>query len=161
MRRKDREISFKEEITKIIQEERICRLAIKDEPYSYIVPLNYGVEIEDNQITLYFHSALEGRKIDLLKADPKVSFEIDRNHEITFDTEKGSCSTLYECVIGNGEIIFINGEEKLKALRLILQHHGRGEDFPIMEDMVKKTLCYKLTVNKVTGKKHEISKTII
>ena len=154
MRRKDREISSKAEIIKIIQEERICRLAIKDEPYPYIVPLNYGVEIEDDQIILYFHSALEGRKIDLLKADPKVTFEIDRNQKITFDIEKGSCSTLYECVIGSGEITFINGEEKIKALRLILQHHGRGEDFPIMEDMVNQTLCYKLIVNEVTGKKH-------
>ena len=88
MRRKDREINSKAEIIKIIQEERTCRLAIKDEPYPYIVPLNYGVEIEDDQIILYFHSALEGRKIDLLKADPKVAFEIDRNQKITFDIKK-------------------------------------------------------------------------
>lgn len=67
MRRKDREISSREEIIKIIREEGICRLAIKDEPYPYIVPMNYGIEIGGEQINLYFHSAIEGRKIDLIK----------------------------------------------------------------------------------------------
>lgn len=154
MRRKDREISFKEEIIKIIQEEGICRLAIKDEPYPYIVPMNYGIEIDDEQINLYFHSAIEGKKIDLIKKDNRVGFEIDRNQGLVYDTEKGSCSMLYECVIGNGEIIFLNGDEKIKALCLILQHHGRGKDFPISEAMVERTICFKLVVNEVTGKKH-------
>lgn len=154
MRRKDREISSKEEIIKIIQEEGICRLAIKDEPYPYIVPMNYGIEIDDEQINLYFHSAIEGKKIYLIKKDNRVGFEIDRNQRLVYDTEKGSCSMLYECVIGNGEIIFLNGDEKIKALRLILQHHGRGEDFPISEVMVERTICFKLVVNEVTGKKH-------
>ena len=153
MRRKDREISFREEIIKIIKEERICRLAIKDEPYPYIVPMNYGTEIDEEQIIFYFHSAIEGRKIDLIKKSNKVGFEIDRNQGLVCDTEKGSCSMLYECVIGNGEIVFLNGDEKIKALRQILQHHGRGEDFPIIEAMVEKTICFKLVVNEVTGKK--------
>ena len=154
MRRKDREISSREEIIKIIQEEGICRLAIKNEPYPYIVPMNSGIGIEGEQINLYFHSAIEGKKIDLIKKDNKVGFEIDRHQELIYDTEKGSCSMLYECVIGNGEIIFLNGDEKIKSLRLILQHHGRGEDFPISEAMVEKTICFKLVVNEVTGKKH-------
>lgn len=154
MRRKDREISSREEIIKIIREEGICRLAIKDEPYPYIVPMNYGIEIDGEQINLYFHSAMEGRKIDLIKKDNKVCFEIDRNQRLVYDTKKGSCSMLYECVIGNGEIVFLDGDEKIKALRLILQHHGRGEDFPISETMVEKTICFKLVVNEVTGKKH-------
>lgn len=154
MRRKDREISSREEIIRIIQEEGICRLAIKDEPYPYIVPMNYGIEIDKEQIILYFHSAMEGRKINLIKKDNKVGFEIDRNQGLVYDTEKGSCSILYECIIGNGEIVFLNKDEKIKALRLILQHHGRGEDFPITEAMVERTICFKLVVNEVTGKKH-------
>ena len=154
MRRKDREISSREEIIRIIQEEGICRLAIKDEPYPYIIPMNYGIEIDKEQIILYFHSAMEGRKINLIKKDNKVGFEIDRNQGLVYDTEKGSCSILYECVIGNGEIVFLNKDEKIKALRLILQHHGRGEDFPITEAMVERTICFKLVVNEVTGKKH-------
>lgn len=154
MRRKDREISSREEIIRIIQEEGICRLAIKDEPYPYIIPMNYGIEIDKEQIILYFHSAMEGRKINLIKKDNKVGFEIDRNQGLVYDTEKGSCSILYECVIGNGEIVFLNRDEKIKALRLILQHHGRGEDFPITEAMVERTICFKLVVNEVTGKKH-------
>ena len=119
MRRKDREISSREEIIRIIQEEGICRLAIKDEPYPYIVPMNYGIEIDKEQIILYFHSAMEGRKINLIKKDNKVGFEIDRNQGLVYDTEKGYCSILYECIIGNGEIVFLNRDEKIKALRLI------------------------------------------
>lgn len=66
MRRKDREITDFNEIMNIINKCDVCRLALFDEDYPYIVPLNFGVDKEDDQLYLYFHCANQGKKLDLL-----------------------------------------------------------------------------------------------
>ena len=154
MRRKDREMKNMEDVLQIVKEEGVCRVVMKDEPYPYVVPMNYGAEIQGEKVTLYFHSAMEGRKIDLLKKDGHVAIEIDRKHELVYDSEKGSCSMLYESVIGTGDVTFIEGEEKVAALRCILKQHGRGEEFFLSEPLMNRTACFKVEIKELTGKKH-------
>ena len=62
MRRKDREISDYSEIIRIIESCSVCRLGLMDENEAYIVPMNFGYIVENKDLTLYFHSAKEGRK---------------------------------------------------------------------------------------------------
>ena len=59
MRRKDREITDIKDIKNIIDRCDICRIALNDDGYPYILPLNFGVDAENESLTLYFHSALE------------------------------------------------------------------------------------------------------
>ena len=66
MRRKDREISDFDEMIEVIKKCDVCRIAMQGEEYPYMVPLNFGMEVEDSQVTLYFHGAMEGRKYELL-----------------------------------------------------------------------------------------------
>lgn len=153
MRRKDREITDFQQILDIFKNADVCRIAIHDE-YPYIVPLNYGYTVDNDTITLYFHSACEGRKLDLLKSNPKVGFEIDYNHELTYDDAKGSCSMLYECVMGQGTVEFVEGQEKLDALRLILQKYGREEHFNMVPALVERTVAFKLVCKDISAKKH-------
>ena len=67
MRRSDREIKDFDEIIKVINKCDVCRLAINDGDYPYIVPMNFGLNIEDGKVVLYFHCASEGKKLELLK----------------------------------------------------------------------------------------------
>ena len=76
MRRKDREIDNTEEIESIIQDADVCRIAFSDENTSYIVALNFGYK-KGNPSKLYFHSARTGRKIDLIKKNNFVCFQMD------------------------------------------------------------------------------------
>ncbi|UTY39936.1 pyridoxamine 5'-phosphate oxidase family protein [Allocoprobacillus halotolerans] len=55
MRRKDREITDFHEIMNIINKCDTCRVALFDEEYPYIVPLNFGVDVQDEQVCFYFH----------------------------------------------------------------------------------------------------------
>ena len=50
-------------------------LAVDNEPY--VVPMNYGYTMEDEKLTLYLHSAVRGKKLDMIQANSKVFFEID------------------------------------------------------------------------------------
>ena len=65
MRRSDREIIDKKEIIEIIRKCDVCRIVLNDKDYPYIVPLNFGMDIQDGKIVFYFHGADEGKKYDL------------------------------------------------------------------------------------------------
>ena len=64
MRRKDREIKDRQEILEVMKRCDVCRLALHDEEFPYIVPVNFGMEVMDGEITLYFHGATEGKKYE-------------------------------------------------------------------------------------------------
>ena len=66
MRRKDREITDFDEMVKIIKECDACRIALNDEEtgFPYIVPLNFGLDVEDERVYLYFHGAMKGKRLD-------------------------------------------------------------------------------------------------
>ena len=55
----------------------VCRIALNDEEYPYILPLSFGMDCIDGKVTLYFHSALEGTKLNLIRRDNRASFEMD------------------------------------------------------------------------------------
>lgn len=153
MRQKNREVTDFNEIVEIIDSCDVCRIAINDEVYPYILPLNFGYEAIDNKIILYFHSALEGTKINLLKKNNKVSFEMDTDHELGADESRGYCTYYYSSVIGNGEIVFIeNDDELIHALQMIMNKYHM-EDFKWNHSAIPRTLVYKLIVKNVTGKR--------
>ena len=61
MRRKDREITDFNEMLEIMKKCDVCRIALNDEEFPYIVPLNFGLDIQEDKVLLYFHSAMKGK----------------------------------------------------------------------------------------------------
>ena len=111
MRRSDREITDIKEIVEIMRKCDVCRLALNDDGYPYILPLNFGVGFDNEKITLYFHSALEGRKVQLMERDNRASFEMDCGHALQYFEDKGYCTYAYESVIGKGHITILDESE--------------------------------------------------
>ena len=72
MRRRDREITDKQDILEVMRKCDVCRIALHDGDYPYIVPLNFGLQVENDMPVLYFHGALEGKKYEemSLRAEP-------------------------------------------------------------------------------------------
>lgn len=60
MRRSNREIKDLTEIIDLMKRRYVCRPALNDAEYPYILPLNFAMETEGGIVTLYFHSASEG-----------------------------------------------------------------------------------------------------
>ena len=81
---------------------RHCAASRCDEPYPYILPLNFGLEADGGTVRLYFHGADTGTKYDLIARNPNASFEMDRGHALILDDEHGNCTMTYESVIGQG-----------------------------------------------------------
>lgn len=104
MRRQDREITDWNEMVGVIDRCDVCRLALNDEGYPYILPLNFGAKVSENTVTLYFHGAMEGKKYELIARDNRVSFEMDCAHRLVSDRENGHCTMEYESVIAEGRL---------------------------------------------------------
>lgn len=152
MRRKDREITDFDEMLKIIDKCDTCRLAINDDEFPYIVPLNFGTDIVDGQLYLYFHSANAGTKLDLLRKNNKVTFEMDCEHNIILYEERMSCTMGYASVIGHGTVEFVDDEDKFDALKKLMRHY-HSEDFAFNRDMMKVTAVFRVKVLDMVGKR--------
>lgn len=152
MRRSDREIKNFNDIISVMNKCDVCRLALNDEYYPYIVPVNFGIEVLDNRIILYFHGAAEGKKYELIKRDNRAGFEMDCSHKLVTDILHGNCTMEYESVIGRGLIEIVQEDEKYDALCILMKHYHR-DDFPFNRDIIPQTTVFKLTVEAVTGKR--------
>lgn len=155
MRQKNREIKEFNEIIEVMKSCDVCRLALNDGGYPYILPLNFGIEVVDGKLNLYFHSALEGHKVDLIKKDNRASFEMDCRHQLQYFEEKGYCTMSYESVIGRGRIRILDEEEKMDALMKLMDHYHMGKEAYFNPAAIPRTLVYVLEVEKITGKRKE------
>lgn len=154
MRRGDREIKDREEIRKVMEKCDVCRLALHDNGYPYILPLNFGMREENGELVLYFHGAAEGTKYTLIERDNRAAFEMDCSHRLVAEQRNGACECTmeYESVMGRGIITMVPDEEKLEALTFLMAHYHR-EACPVNEETAKRTKVFKLTVNMLTGKR--------
>ena len=149
MRRKEKEITDKTAMESIILKSSVCRLALSEENRPYIVPLCFGYEDD----TLYFHSAREGRKLDILRKNNKVCFEFDIDHEIVEADDACKWTMKYHSVIGVGKGSIIEGlESKRKAFNIIMQHYSRNSyEYP--DKTIKKIVIIKVEIEYMTGKR--------
>jgi len=149
MRRKEKEITDKTVIESIILKSSVCRLALSEDNHPYIVPLCFGYE--DN--TLYFHSAREGKKLDILRNNNNVCFEFDIDHQIVEAEDACGWSMKYRSVIGFGNASIIDDPElKTKALDAIIKHYA-GKLLKYTKAKLKGTVIIKVEIESITGKK--------
>ncbi|MDR1130059.1 MAG: pyridoxamine 5'-phosphate oxidase family protein [Prevotellaceae bacterium] len=155
MRRKDKEISDVSEKLKIIDRNKVCRLALSDSDQPYIVPLNYGYSFEGGGLTLYFHSAREGKKLEIIKRNSRACFEIDCDSVLVEGERPCSYSYAFESIIGTGRIILLNtAAEKEDGLNRLMKHQtGKNGTYHFDESMMERIVVYKLVVEEFTGKR--------
>jgi hypothetical protein len=149
MRRKDREITDIALIEDVIRNSLVCRLGMSRNDQSYVVPLCFAHS--DN--TLYFHSAGEGLKLEILQQNPNVCVEFDIDQKVVQDDKPCKWSMKYRSVIGFGKGSVVEDlEEKKKGLDAIMQHYA-GRSFEYVEAAIENTVIIKVEVESMTGKK--------
>ena len=159
MRKANREVKDRAGIVSIIEASEVCRIGMYAAGEVYIVPMNFGYDMaEDGTLTLYFHCANEGRKLDMIAVNPDVGFEMDTGHVLVKSPDGRACdySMKYSSIIGNGRIEIVTPpEEKLHALTRLMQHYSGGDSYHLDEAMIASTTALRLTASKYTGKRLE------
>jgi len=159
MRRKDREVTDLNRIFKIVRNCKVAHVAMVEHGKPYVVALNFGYERQGDSLILYFHSAYEGRKMDIWKENPNVCFQMDCVNELIPAGQENPCAYgwRYDSVTGSGRIEFIEDlEDKAHALNCIIRHLGNTEEtFRFPEEMLKNTCVYRICSKDITGKHRE------
>ena len=151
-------IKSKEKIIQFLDEESTGRISSIDENgFPQIIPMNFV--FFDN--TIYMHSHIKGEKINNIKRNSKVGFEVDRNLEFLpsyfFDPYDASLAdTLYISVVIKGEATIVeNKEEKVLALNSLMkkyQPEGKYNPMKPEMDVLNATAVIKVIPREINGK---------
>lgn len=155
MRRAEREVTDIKEIERILNEAQTCRIALVDGDFPYIIPMCFGYTLEGGELELYFHSALKGKKMELLKKNNNAAFEIDKLGDIIPGDIACDFTASFECITGKGTIDILNGIEKLTGLNTIMAKYDKsGREHKYSEQTLNNVAILKLTVEEFCCKAH-------
>jgi len=144
----ERQIHDKEAIEAILRRATVCRIALCDGDTPYIVPVHFGYE----NGRLYFHSATEGRKLDILARNNRVCFEVDVDVELIPADAPCAWSSRYRSVVGFGRAFVVrDAEEKARALNLIVTQCG-GTPGAYSAEALDEVAVVRVEVDRMTGK---------
>lgn len=152
MRRSDREISNTEEIKKIIDSCMVLRLGMVKDGEVHIRPLNFGYDIVDGKYEFYMHSAKEGEKIDIIRANDKVCVEMDTEHSLIEAEVACGYGYEYSSVMAWGEANIVSDIEEKKKYLSKLMFHQTGEKFEFDEKMVSIVEVIRVRISRITAK---------
>ena len=149
MRKKEKEVTDVSVMESMLQKAEIMRLAFCDGDEPYVVPVCFGYH--DGKV--FVHSAKEGRKLEIIKRSSKVCFEVDA-YKIVRKELPCKWTIDYTSVIGLGDAELIQeGEEKKKALDVIMAHYGAAPPFDYSEAALAKMLVIRIAVRSMTCKR--------
>lgn len=149
MRRSEKEIRDNSLIDAVLAEAFVCRLGLVDGGNPYVVPMCF-VRVGD---AMYLHAAREGRKIDILKQNDAVCFEVEADVALVPAAAACGWGMRYRSVIGFGRAAFVDDpQEKIAALdRLMEKYSGRG-GWTYPDEAVRQTTIIRIGIERMTGK---------
>ena len=125
-------------------------LSVDDEPY--VVPMNYGYRLEDGKLTLYLHSAVRGRKLDMIRTNPRVSFSIDCDRQPFEGRVPCQYGLVYSSVMGKGTATVVEDVEEKKQAMALLMKTQTGKDFTFEERLVSIVAVIRVDAAEFTAK---------
>ena len=152
MRRKEREITDIKEIDEIISLGKVMHLALSDNNLPFLIPVFYAYD----GTSLYFHSAKAGTKIDILKRNNNVCFEISVDNGIVESDMACDFEAKHRTVIGFGKAQFVESEDdKITVLdRIVSQFTDKKFEYP--KGNLHATAVIRIDIESIKGKKHGV-----
>lgn len=156
--RREREVTDLQEIIGILDRAKIVHVGMIDGDMPYVVPMNYGYTMENEKLTLYLHGATRGRKLDVLRVNPKVFIEIDT--DIVPFAGEAACQhgVCYSSVMGEGTAELVEDVDGKKEGLKILMKTQTGKNFDFVDKMVGGVTVIKIHVSEFTAKKRPMPK---
>ena len=160
MTKRELQIVDPEQIRGILDTAKVLRLglALGDEPY--IVPMNYGYIMEGEKLTFYLHSARKGKKLDILRANPKVFVELDCDLKPFDGVKPCQYGLSYSSLMARGRAgILVDPVEKMAAMTALMKTQT-GKDFSFNEQLVSIVAVIGIDVAEYTAKHRPIPENL-
>ena len=125
-------------------------LCVDNEPY--VIPMNYGYTMEDEKLVLYLHSAVRGKKLDMIRENPKVYFEFATDLQPFGGVKPCQYGLAYSAVMGKGIATIVEDTEEKKRAMTVLMKTQTGKDFTFTEEWVSIVAVIRIDVTEYTAK---------
>lgn len=150
--RRELEITDIEKIRHILDTSLVTHVGMVDGDEPYVVPMNFGYIMDGDKLTIYLHGAKKGRKIDVLRANPKVFFEMECDLQPFEGDVACRYGMAYSSLMGKGNAVIVEDvEEKKLALSAVMKTQT-GKDFTFEEKMVSFVNIIRIDVASYTAK---------
>ena len=152
MTKRERQITDPEQIRRILDTASVLHLglSVNDEPY--VVPMNYGYTLEGEKLVLYLHSAVKGKKLDMMRANPNVFFSIDCDRMPFEGKLPCQYGMVYSSVMGRGRATITEDVEEKKKAMTALMKTQTGKDFTFEDRLVSIVAVIRIDVEEYTAK---------
>ncbi len=151
MRRKDREMTDRNDIEAILKSCVLCHLGMCDGDRPYVLPLNYGYQ----DGCVYIHGAGEGQKLDILRQNRNVCVTVERDVAIQKGERPEDCTTLYQSVVAFGKAELVTDEAgKQEGLAILMAQHGEPLQGPLPAAVLARLTVIRVRLDTMTGKRH-------
>lgn len=156
MTKRELQITDENQIRNILNKAKVLHLGLAVDNEPYVVPMNYGYTMEDGKLVLYLHSAVRGKKLDMIRANCKVFFELDCDLA-PFEGEKPCQYGLaYSSVMGRGIATIVEDvPEKMKAMSILMKTQTE-KDFTFNDRLVSIVTVIRIDVSEYTAKHRPI-----
>jgi uncharacterized protein len=150
MRKKEKEIREKTAVEDVIRRAQVCHLGLCDNQTPYVVPVCFGYA----DGSLYFHCAPEGRKLDLIRKNPLVCFQVEVDVALVRHEKACKWTVNYRSVIGTGRASRVtDSEEKRRALGLVMRHYN-GDANDMSQEAMDRAAIVRIDIEEMSGKQN-------
>ena len=160
MTKRERQVTDPAQIIHILDTAKVLHLglSVNDEPY--VVPMNYGYRMEEGKLTLYLHSAVKGRKLDMMQTNPKVFFSIDCDRMPFEGRVPCQYGMVYSSIMGRGRATMVEDVEEKKQAMSLLMKTQTGKDFTFEDRLVTIVTVIRIDVTEYTAKHRPIPENL-
>jgi len=144
---KKRKLDDREQIESILEKALVCRLGMADENRPYVVPMNFGYR----DGVIYCHTGPGGKKMDILRRNPLVCFEVDTDHAFIRGEQACQWSMKFRSVVGYGRAELAETDaEKRAGLDVLMAHYSdRSYDYP--DEKLAITAVIRIVIDRMHG----------
>jgi nitroimidazol reductase NimA-like FMN-containing flavoprotein (pyridoxamine 5'-phosphate oxidase superfamily) len=150
MRKKEKEILEKTAVEDVIRRAQVCHLGLCDNQTPYVVPVSFGYAAG----ALYFHCAPEGRKLDLIRQNPLVCFQVEADVALIRHEKACKWSVNYRSVIGTGRASLVTDSEKKRQALGVIMHHYDGDANDMSQEAMDRATIVRIDIEEMSGKQN-------
>lgn len=149
MRRREKEVTDCTEMEAVLREAAVCRIGMCDGGRPYVVPVTFVYEAG----AIFIHSAPGGKKLRILRVNPRVCVEVDTIGSVIPADEPCRWTISYRSVIAEGSAEWIvKKEEKIRALAsLVRKYSGKG-GAELPRERLDEVIVIRVPLDSMTGK---------
>lgn len=140
-----------ENARQVIDKCEACYVGMVDTDHQpYVLPFNFGFE----KNIIYLHSAQNGKKMDILKVNPRVCVSFSTDHQLFHRHETMACSygMRYRSVLAFGKVEFVEDyDEKVEVLNIVMMKYA-GKSFEYSPPSIHNVAVYKVIIDKIETK---------